>query len=103
MAKVTDHNEFQDVGLSLQNNTINTTSYTTIATPFSISSTMGTTGTWTTYSGVVNPNLFWVEPIRFGFTIRFKTSKAKLIRDWKEHDYTQGTPVKLSNELKKLI
>jgi hypothetical protein len=67
----------------------------------STGTSIAASGNYTTYSGMANPNYTWVEPIKFGFTIRFKTTKAKLSLDWKEGRLTDiiGNP----HELKKLL
>ena len=66
--------------------------------------TTTTTGnTYITASGVSWPHTFnWTEPIRFGFEIKFKTTKAKLSTDWKTGAFTLGT-LAVDNELKKLL
>ena len=65
--------------------------------------TTTTSNTYITASGVSAPFTFnWTEPIRFGFEIKFKTTKAKLDVDWKIGDLILGT-LAVNSELKKLL
>ncbi len=69
----------------------------------SLTTTTTGSNTYITASGVSWPYTFnWTEPIRFGFEIKFKTTKAKLSTDWKTGAFTLGT-LAVDNELKKLL
>lgn len=82
--------------------------------PLSTITTTSTTGTVPQYismpsgisiSGMSNATTTFWPPvkIRFGFTLKFKTEKAKLKKEWNdEADYSYGTPY-TRDELKKIL
>jgi hypothetical protein len=69
---------------------------TSMTTTTTSSMTVGISGsTNSTYT-------FFAEPINFGFIIRFKTTKAKLIAEWKTNDHIVGN-LAIGQELKKIL
>jgi len=85
---------------------LGSTSAVTIAGSTAVSS--GTA--FQTYAAYVSPSgISWtdgiyVQPIKFGFTLKFKVEKAKLSKDWPQVGFAQPTPVKIrDNKLKRIL